>query len=333
MSNVSGNAEEYLLDVRHLKKYFPVNRGIFTRDKVFVKAVDDVSFRIKPGETFGLVGESGCGKSTVGRSVLRLIEPTEGEIFFENEDIRKLDEKTLKERRRNFQIVFQDPFSSLNPRKTLRQIVSEPFMIQKICSQKEANERAADILAKVGFSRDSLDRYPHEFSGGQRQRICIARALALNPKLVICDESVSALDVSIQAQIINLLKKLQKEMGLAYLFISHDLRVIKHISDFVAIMYLGTLVEAAPTDELFRNPVHPYTRSLLSAIPITDPDIQHERIHISGDVPSPMNIPSGCRFHTRCFMAEERCKTEVPKYIEISPNHFCACNVCAGCGK
>lgn len=309
-----------LLQVKNLIKYFPIESS-----NDVVKAVDDVSFDILEGETLGLVGESGCGKSTIGKCILRLIEPTNGEVWFEGKNILSLDRKELRELRRQMQIIFQDPYSSLNPRLSVYSIVSEPLRIHRIGNKKERKEIVADLLKKVGIDPEYMWRYPHEFSGGQRQRIGIARALALRPKLIICDEPVSALDVSVQAQVINLLQDLQEEFGLTYLFISHGLAVVRHISDRVAVMYLGKIVEIAPAAELYGNPLHPYTKALLSAIPVPDPKIERKRIILQGDVPTPINPPSGCRFRTRCPIATEECSVITPDLKEIEKNHFVAC--------
>ncbi len=321
------STDETILKVNNLKKWFPVRQGkIFSR-KVDVKAVDGVNFEIKRGETLGLVGESGCGKSTIGRTILRLIEPTSGNVIFNNVDLQSLSNEEMRKIRKDIQIIFQDPFASLNPRMTVGDIVSEPFLIHGIHKKDKAIVEAKKLLEMVGVRSESIDRYPHEFSGGQRQRICIARILAVNPKLIICDESVSALDVSIQAQILNLMMDLQKELGLTYLFISHDLSVVKHISDRVAVMYLGKTVELADKKELFANPTHPYTKALISAIPMPDPDKKKDRIFLKGDIPSPMNIPSGCPFHTRCYMTEEICKTVVPEFTSKDGKHFYSCHL------
>ena len=309
-----------LVRVKNLVKHFAVENS----DDV-VRAVDDVSFDILAGETLGLVGESGCGKSTVGRCVLRLIEPTSGEVWFEDENILELGKKQLQPLRREMQIIFQDPYASLNPRLNILSTVSEPLKIHGIGNKQEQKERVADLLGKVGLDPQFMFRYPHEFSGGQRQRLGIARALALNPKLIICDEPVSALDVSVQAQVVNLLQDLQLEFGLTYLFISHGLAVVEHISQRVAVMYLGKIVEIADARELYKNPLHPYTRALLSAIPIPDPTRKRERIILRGDVPTPINPPSGCRFRTRCPLAIEDCSKIVPELREIEPRHFAAC--------
>ena len=289
-----------LLEVNQLKKFFPVRSGLFSKVSAWVKAVDDVTFDILPGETFGLVGESGCGKTTVGRTILRLMEPSGGEAIFEGDNIFSMDSKTLRSTRRRMQIVFQDPYSSLNPRMTVGSIVGEPLLVHKLAKGQELTARVYQLLNRVGLRPEHYSRYPHEFSGGQRQRIGIARALALNPKFIVCDEAVSALDVSIQAQIINLLKDLQEEYHLSYLFITHDLNVVQYIAKRIAVMYLGKLAEVAPSQTLFSNAKHPYTQALLSANPLPDPTVKHERILLPGDVPSPLNPPSGCRFHTRC---------------------------------
>lgn len=309
-----------LIEVRHLVKYFPIENS----DDV-VQAVDDISFSIIRGETLGLVGESGCGKSTVGRCVLRLHEPTSGEIVFEGSEITHLPADRMQAIRREMQIIFQDPYASLNPRHSIFSIVSEPLKIHGIGRKPEQRERVADLLAKVGLDPKYMDRYPHEFSGGQRQRIGIARALALNPKLIICDEPVSALDVSVQAQVVNLLQDLQAEFGLTYLFISHGLAVVEHISNRVAVMYLGKIVEIADSVELYETPFHPYTKALLSAIPVPDPRRKRERIVLKGDVPTPIDPPSGCRFRTRCPIAIEECSRQVPELRELRPGHFAAC--------
>ncbi len=309
-----------LVDVRKLVKHFPVDNS----DDV-VQAVDDVTFDIIAGETLGLVGESGCGKSTVGRCLLRLHEPTSGEVLFEGKNIIGLPNTEMQTLRRELQIIFQDPYASLNPRLSIRSIISEPLKIHRIGSRIEQDDRVADLLKKVGLDPKYADRYPHEFSGGQRQRIGIARALALNPKLIICDEPVSALDVSVQAQVVNLLQDLQDEFGLTYLFISHGLAVVEHISDRVAVMYLGKIVEICEARELYDMPLHPYTKALLSAIPQPDPKQKRERIVLTGDVPTPINPPSGCRFRTRCPMAIDECASVSPELKEITPGHFAAC--------
>ncbi len=309
-----------IVSVRNLVKYFPVDNS-----DDFVRAVDDVSFEIKSGETLGLVGESGCGKSTVGRCILRLYEATNGEVLFENRNIYKLGKSDMQAIRREMQIIFQDPYASLNPRLSILSIISEPLKIHGIGTKTEQKDRVAELLKKVGLDPDYMYRYPHEFSGGQRQRLGIARALALNPKLIIADEPVSALDVSVQAQVVNLLQDLQSEFGLTYLFISHGLAVVEHISTRVAVMYLGKIVEIATSTELYENPQHPYTKALLSAIPIPNPKIKRERIILKGDVPTPINPPSGCRFRTRCPIATEECSKIEPQMKEISNGHFAAC--------
>jgi len=322
--------EETLLEVRGLRKYFPVKKGVLQRTVAEVKAVDGVDLSVDAGETVGLVGESGCGKTTTGRAILRLTEPTAGEIRFRRDgemaDVAAASPERLKLLRRDMQIIFQDPYSSLNPRMTVAEIVAEPLKIQGLMTRKEREAKAAELLAAVGLSKDHARRYPHEFSGGQRQRIGIARALSLNPKLIICDEPVSALDVSIQAQVINLLQDLQERFGLTYLFIAHDLSVVKHISNRVAVMYLGKIVELAPTRALFESPKHPYTEALMSAVPVADPDFKLERIPLEGDVPSPVNTPPGCHFHPRCRYAVEACRTLAPEYRAIGPGHFVRCH-------
>ena len=311
---------QHLVNVRHLVKHFPVEGS----DDV-VRAVDDVSFEIRRGETLGLVGESGCGKSTVGRCLLRLIEPTAGQIDFDGRDVRSLNRNDLRELRREMQIVFQDPYASLNPRMKVGDIVGEPLVIHKIGTKKERGERVGELLRRVGLDPDYRKRYPHEFSGGQRQRIGVARTLALNPKLIVADEPVSALDVSVQAQVVNLLQDLQKEFGLTYLFISHGLAVVEHISTRVAVMYLGRIVEIASAADLYLRPLHPYTQALLSAIPVPDPKRKRERIVLQGDVPTPINPPSGCRFRTRCPIAIDECARIDPELRELSLGHRVAC--------
>ena len=317
--------KDILVDVRGLKEYFPVTTGFLKT--TWLKAVDDVSFTIARGETLGLVGESGCGKTTVGRTMLHLYKPTAGEVWFDGVKIEK--GKSLREYRRRAQLVFQDPYSSLNPRMTVADIVAEPIDVHKLCASKaERSERIHELLESVGLSSEQATRYAHEFSGGQRQRIGIARALASNPEFIVCDEPVSALDVSIQAQVINMLEELQEKLGLTYLFIAHDLSVVKHISDRIAVMYLGRMVELAESNELHRHPLHPYTTSLLSAVPIPDPDKarQNTRIVLQGDVPSPMNLPSGCPFRTRCTRATPECAETCPALREVSPGHMVACH-------
>ncbi len=318
-----------ILEVRNLQMYFPVTSGIIFQRKVAdIKAVDGVSFSIKKGETLGLVGESGCGKTTAGRCILQLYEPTGGDVLFEGQRLNDLSTKEMIPFRRKMQIIFQDPYGSLNPRMTCGDIIGEPLVIHKLTTGKgEYNDRIAELLTVVGLNPYMADRYPHEFSGGQRQRIGIARALAVNPSFIVCDEPVSALDVSIQAQVINLLEELQDQFGLTYLFIAHDLSVVRHISDRVAVMYLGHIVEVADRDELHENPQHPYTKALLSAVPIPDPTLeaQRERIVLTGDVPSPMNPPEGCVFHTRCPSMIDDCTLGMPELREVSPGHFVAC--------
>ena len=322
---MSETANEYLVEVKNLVKYFPVRAGLLQRVVAQVQAVDNVSFAVRKGETLGLVGESGCGKTTVGRSMLRLVEPTSGEVSFAGQDMLKLSGNELKAIRRDMQIIFQDPFASLDPRLPIGEAVMEGLNIHKIGNSKERFDLMIETLKKVGLEDYHARRYPHEFSGGQRQRIGIARALALQPKFIICDEPVSALDVSIQSQVLNILKDLQGEFGLTYLFIAHNLSVVEHISDRVAVMYLGKLVELTGRDELFNNPLHPYTQALMSAIPIPDPHLKRERIILTGDVPSPLNPPSGCRFHPRCPIAEEVCSQKEPEFREVSQDHWVAC--------
>ncbi|USG63899.1 dipeptide ABC transporter ATP-binding protein [Brevibacillus ruminantium] len=318
---------EDLLIVKNLKKYYPITGGVFGKEVGVVKAVDDVSFTVKKGETFGLVGESGCGKSTTGRSLLRLIEPTSGEVVFDGTDVIGLQGEALRKMRRNMQIVFQDPFASLNPRHNIGKILEEPLLVHGIGSSSERKQRVRELLEVVGLSGYHATRYPHQFSGGQRQRIGIARALMLNPKLIVADEPVSALDVSIQSQVLNLMQDLQRDLGLTYLFIAHDLSVVRHISDRVGVMYLGRLVELTRSEELYRNPLHPYTRSLLSAVPSPDPDAVRERIILQGDVPSPANPPTGCTFHTRCPHVTDECQQVRPEFRDVGGGHFVACHL------
>ncbi len=324
-NNLQTNGKSDLLVVKDLVKYFPVRGGILQRTVAQVQAVDRVSFSVKRGETLGLVGESGCGKTTVGRSILRLIEPTSGQVSFNGQDILQMKPKTLKALRRDMQIIFQDPYASLNPRMPIGESVMEGLQIHNIGRPKERWEVVINMLKKVGLEEYHARRYPHEFSGGQRQRIGIARALALNPKFIVCDEPVSALDVSIQSQVLNILKDLQNEFGLTYLFIAHNLSVVEHISDRVGVMYLGKMVEIAGRDALYREPLHPYTKALLSAIPVPHPNVKRERTILKGDVPSPLNPPKGCRFHTRCPIAVEKCSFEEPEFLEKRPGHWVAC--------
>jgi len=317
--------KEILLDIRNLKTYYPVKGGFMKRTIGHVKAVDDISFEIKKGETLGLVGESGCGKSTTGRTILRLLKPTEGQIIFEGKDITNISGTTLRKARQDFQMVFQDPYASLNPTQSVGDIISEPIRNYKKVNKKELKKEVLEILSRVGLPPEAYDKYGHEFSGGQRQRIGIARALALKPKLIIADEPVSALDVSVQSQVLNLLKELQGEFDLTYLFIAHDLSVVKHMSDRIGVMYLGNMVEIATNESLYAEPLHPYTQALISAIPEVDPKKRKERIVLQGDVPSPQNPPSGCPFHTRCPMAKEECSKIKPTLKEVKPGHHVAC--------
>jgi len=322
---VSNNGKHDLIQVKNLMKYFPVRGGLLQRVVAWVQAVDNVSFTVREGETLGLVGESGCGKTTVGRTMLRLTEPTGGQVLYDETDIFSLKGNDLKKMRRNMQIIFQDPYASLDPRMPIGESIAEGLKIHNIGTPNERFEKVIQTLRKVGMEDYHARRYPHEFSGGQRQRIGIARALALQPKFIICDEPVSALDVSIQSQVLNILNDLQKEFGLTYLFIAHNLSVVEHISHRVAVMYLGKMVELTSREELFRNPLHPYTQALMSAIPIPDPNLKRKRIILPGDVPSPLNPPSGCRFHPRCPVAMEHCSREEPLFKEVSPNHWVAC--------
>ena len=317
---------DILLEVRNLKKYFPIKTALGTQ-KGAVKAVDDVSFSIKKGTTMGLVGESGCGKSTTGRTILRLLEKTDGEVIFNGQDVNKLSKKELRALRTKMQIIFQDPYSSLSPRLPVGEIIGEAVREHGLVPKDQLDDYVTKIMLSCGLQPYHKDRYPHEFSGGQRQRICIARAIALNPDFIVCDEPVSALDVSIQAQVINLLKDLQDERDLTYLFISHDLSVVEHISDVVGVMYLGGLVEVGTTEDIFANPLHPYTKALFSAIPMPDPEVKTDRIILEGSIPSPANPPSGCKFHTRCAQCMERCKTEVPKEIDMGNGHVVKCHL------
>jgi oligopeptide transport system ATP-binding protein len=322
--------KQLLLKVRNLKKYFPVSSGIiFQRQIGSVKAVDDISFDIFKGETLGLVGESGCGKSTVGRTILQLYRPTAGQVEFDSIDLVTQKGTDLRSIRRRLQMIFQDPYSSLNPRMTVGEIITEPLKVHGIAKGSESKDKVRELLDMVGLNPDFVTRYPHEFSGGQRQRIAIARALAVNPDFIICDEPISALDVSIQAQIVNLLEELQSKLGLTYLFIAHDLSMVRHISHRVAVMYLGKMVELTDRDRLYDNPQHPYTKALLSAVPIPDPEVEEKRnrIIMEGDVPSPLNPPKGCNFNTRCPIAEDRCFEEDPTFKQISNGHWCACHL------
>jgi oligopeptide/dipeptide ABC transporter ATP-binding protein len=316
-----------LLEVRNLTKYFPIKKGALSRTVGEVRAVDGVSFTLEKGKTLGLVGESGCGKTTVGRSLLRLVEPTSGEVIVNGKDLLALDKEELRKMRASLQIIFQDPFSSLDPRMSVGEIIAEPIRNHLKSSRSEIKERVAYLMERVGLHAEQMARYPHEFSGGQRQRIGIARALALNPLLIVCDEPVSALDVSIQAQVMNLLAQLQEQMDLSYLFIAHDLSVVEHISDRVAVMYLGRIVEVASDQDLYEKPLHPYTQALLSAVPVPDPDIRKKRIILEGDVPSPLNPPSGCAFHTRCPVKKDICSQERPELTDVGNDHYVACHI------
>ena len=324
---IANNDSDIILEVQNLCKRFPLKKTLTGKVTKELIAVDNVSFKLKAGETLGIVGESGCGKTTLGRAILKLHEPSSGKIIFEGKDITKYKSKQMREIRKKMQIIFQDPYSSLPPRDTVGGILSEPVTVHNIVPKAEVKDYVLDLMDKCGLRDYYFERYPHEFSGGQRQRICIARALSVNPKLVICDEPVSALDVSIQAQIINLLKKLQKDMGLTYVFISHDLSVVKYISDKIGVMYLGSMVEFGTKEEIFSKPLHPYTQALFSAIPHPDPDVKMNRIILKGDIPSPANPPKGCRFHTRCPHAMEKCKTEVPEYKDYGNGHCAACHL------
>lgn len=317
-----------LLEVNNLKKYFPVgSQGLFSKQKQVVKALDGISFTLRKGETLGIVGESGCGKSTMGRAILRLHEPSGGSVLFQGEEITSLSKRQLREKRKELQIIFQDPFGSLNQRMTVGSMLSEIVKTHEIVPKSEVINYVNNVLIDVGLSHTHFHRFPHEFSGGQRQRVSIARALCVNPKLIVCDEAVSALDVSVQSQILNLLQRLKKEHDLTYLFISHDLSVVKHISDRVAVMYLGRMVELADKNELYKNPQHPYSKALLSAIPSVKGEKKRERIILSGDVPSPLNVPKGCRFHTRCSIATDVCRQKEPEFRDIGDNHHVACHL------
>ncbi len=325
--------KKIILEVKNLKKYFPVLGGVFSKPVAWVKAVDDVSFHIYEGETFSLVGESGSGKTTTGKTILKLHEPTGGHIFFEGKDISDFSPSQMRPLRRDMQIIFQDPYGSLNPRLPVGEIIREPLVVHKIGNKKEQEERVIEIMKLVGLRPEYLHRYPHEFSGGQRQRIGIARAVVLNPKFIVADEPVSALDASIQAQVLNLLLELQQKLALTYLFIAHNLAVVRHVSDRVGVMYLGHLMEVADTKELFGRPLHPYTQALLSAIPIPDPDVKKERIILQGDIPSPINPPSGCPFRTRCMYAKPICAEKTPPLIDIGDGHYVACHFVEKGGK
>jgi oligopeptide transport system ATP-binding protein len=335
-NGVATNPDGSLLDVRNLVMHFPLTKGIIIQRKVgAVQAVDGVSFSVKRGETLGLVGESGCGKSTTGRAILQLYKPTAGQVMFHGKDLTTLDGGDMRKMRRYLQMIFQDPYASLNPRMTVGNIIAEPMQIHNLVAKNERNDRVQELLETVGLNPYFANRYPHEFSGGQRQRIGVARALAANPEFIVADEPVSALDVSIQAQIVNLLEDLQQQFGLTYLFIAHDLSVIRHISDRVAVMYLGKMVELADRDDLYENPLHPYTKALLSAVPIPDPVIEkkRDRIILTGDVPSPINPPSGCHFHTRCPYVMDVCKVDEPAFAEQATGHFVACHLYPGSGS
>ena len=316
-----------LLEIRNLVKHYSLRRGLFSRVSGILKAVDDVSIAVKQGETFGLVGESGCGKTTLARCALRLIEPTSGEIFFDGRDILKLSQEEMRKTRRRMQMIFQDPYGSLNPRMTVKTIIEEPLVIHKIGTKAERVDQVIELMKMVGLDPEYKKRYPHEFSGGQRQRIGIARALALRPELIVADEPVSALDVSVQAQIINLLKELQEKLHLTFLFIAHDLSVVQHFSDRIAVMYLGKLVELASSTALFQQPYHPYTQVLLNSVPVPDPNARRKREILKGEVPSPVDVPTGCRFHPRCPVAVEQCKSEEPQLRQITPDHWAACHL------
>ena len=335
-SSAATQSEDIILEVKNLKMYFPVGSGFLSRKPVgYVKAVDDVSFTVQRGETLGLVGESGCGKTTTGRSILQLYKPTAGQVIFDGQDLTSMNTKTMRGMRREMQVIFQDPYSSLNPRMTAGNIIGEPLIVHGLVANKtEYRDKVADLLTNVGLNPYMADRFPHEFSGGQRQRIGVARALSVSPKFIVADEPVSALDVSIQAQIINLLEDLQEQFNLTYLFIAHDLSVVRHISDRVGVMYLGHMVEMAERNEIYGNPIHPYTKALLSAVPIPDPvlDAQRERVLLSGEVPSPLNPPSGCVFHPRCPVANDTCSQILPDLREVETNHYSACILSTGYG-
>ena len=318
---------EVLLRVKNLKKYFPIRSGLFSRVTGDVKAVDDITFDVYEGETLGIVGESGCGKSTTGRAIMRLHQPTEGEVYFQDVELTKLSDEEMRKMRKDIQMVFQDPYASLNPRHTVEKILEEPLIVHGIGDKAERKKRVREYLELVGLSSYHAKRYPHQFSGGQRQRIGIARALMTNPKLIIADEPVSALDVSIQAQVLNLMQKLQKDFNLTYIFIAHDLGVVRHISNRVGVMYLGRMVELSDSEELYANPLHPYSQALLSAVPVPHPQYQKEQLFLKGDIPSPANPPSGCTFHTRCPFAMDTCRSTMPPFIEAKPGHYVACHL------
>lgn len=320
---------QVLLETKNVKEWFPVRKGVLNRTVSYVKAVDDISLTVRAGETLGIVGESGCGKSTLARVMMRLIEPTGGEVLFEGKNMTSADKGELRKMRRDIQIIFQDPYASLNPRQRVGDMLTEPYLIHHIASGEQARSKAQELLELVGLPQDSMRKFPHEFSGGQRQRLCIARALAVSPKLIVCDECVSALDVSIQAQIINLLMRLQKQLGIALVFVSHDLRVVRHISTNVAVMYLGKVVEYASKEELFAHPSHPYTQALLSAVPVPDPQEKTQRIVLNGELPSPIAVPTGCAFHTRCFAARPECAQKTPLPMDVDGRgHICSCLFC-----
>ena len=327
VKNETNFQNDTILEVRNLKKYFPIEKNFFGKPIKFLKAVDNVSFKLKKGTTIGVVGESGCGKTTLGRTILKLYDADGGQVFFEGKEITKLSKRRMRKLRTSMQLIFQDPYSSLPPRMTIGNLISEAVKVHKIVPKEKVTEYVLDIMQKCGLQPHYYDRYPHEFSGGQRQRICIARALAVQPKLVICDEPVSALDVSIQAQIINLLKELQIKDNFTYVFISHDLSVVKYITEEIMVMYLGNVMEHGETDEIFINPLHPYTKALFSAVPVPDPDVKMNRIILTGDIPSPANPPLGCKFHTRCKECMNVCKFIEPEYIEALDNHFVACHL------
>lgn len=324
---MSNENSKVLLEVKNLKKYFPIETNFFGKPTRFLKAVDDVSFKVEEGTTIGIIGESGCGKTTLGRTILKLYDIDGGEVYFDGNNITDISPKEMRKYRTDMQLIFQDPYSSLPPRMTVGNIIAEAVRVHNIVPKEEVYAYVIDIMEKCGLQPQYYDRYPHEFSGGQRQRICIARALAVNPKLVICDEPVSALDVSIQAQIINLLKELQNKMGLTYVFISHDLSVVKYITDQILVMYLGNTMEHGLTEDIFNNPLHPYTKALFSAVPVPDPDVKMTRIILEGDIPSPANPPKGCKFHTRCSECMKVCKFKSPISVEVTPNHFVSCHL------